>query len=104
MCDEPARTATSGENGSITIARIHPFLRIRNALGGTEQAFMSVMKSRGSVARRSTSAKGARTMGARVRFGPAGWMYKDWEGIVYPRPKPRHFDQLRYIAEFFDTV
>jgi uncharacterized protein YecE (DUF72 family) len=31
-------------------------------------------------------------------------MYKDWEGIVYPRPKPRGFDQLRYIAEFFDTV
>jgi uncharacterized protein YecE (DUF72 family) len=31
-------------------------------------------------------------------------MYKDWEGIVYPRPKPRHFDPLRYIAEFFDAV
>jgi uncharacterized protein YecE (DUF72 family) len=41
---------------------------------------------------------------ATLRFGPAGWMYKDWEGIVYPRPKPRGFDQLRYIAEFFDTV
>jgi uncharacterized protein YecE (DUF72 family) len=39
-----------------------------------------------------------------LRFGPAGWMYKDWEGIVYPKPKPRGFDQLRYIAEFFDTV
>jgi uncharacterized protein YecE (DUF72 family) len=31
-------------------------------------------------------------------------MYKDWEGIVYPRPKPRGFDELRYIAEFFDAV
>jgi uncharacterized protein YecE (DUF72 family) len=31
-------------------------------------------------------------------------MYKDWEGIVYPRPKPAHFDQLRYISELFDTV
>jgi uncharacterized protein YecE (DUF72 family) len=39
-----------------------------------------------------------------VRFGPAGWMYKDWEGIVYPRPKPPHFDQLAYIAEFFNTL
>jgi uncharacterized protein YecE (DUF72 family) len=31
-------------------------------------------------------------------------MYKDWEGIVYPRPKPPAFDQLRYIAGFFDVV
>jgi uncharacterized protein YecE (DUF72 family) len=31
-------------------------------------------------------------------------MYKDWEGTVYPLPKPPRFDQLRYIAEFFDTV
>jgi len=31
-------------------------------------------------------------------------MYKDWEGIVYPALKPRGFDSLRYIAEFFDTV
>ncbi len=39
-----------------------------------------------------------------IRFGPAGWMYKDWEGIVYPAIKPRKFDSLRYIAELFDTV
>jgi uncharacterized protein YecE (DUF72 family) len=31
-------------------------------------------------------------------------MYKDWEGVVYPQPKPARFDQLRYISEFFDTV
>jgi uncharacterized protein YecE (DUF72 family) len=31
-------------------------------------------------------------------------MYKDWEGIVYPRPRTRGFDQLRYISGFFDTV
>ena len=31
-------------------------------------------------------------------------MYKDWEGAVYPRPKPARFDQLRYISEFFDVV
>ncbi|HEU4749152.1 MAG TPA: DUF72 domain-containing protein [Gemmatimonadaceae bacterium] len=41
---------------------------------------------------------------AAVRFGPAGWMYKDWEGIVYPVLKPKGFDSLRYIADFFDTV
>ena len=39
-----------------------------------------------------------------VRFGPAGWQYKDWEGIVYPQPKPRGFDQLRYISQVFDTI
>jgi uncharacterized protein YecE (DUF72 family) len=31
-------------------------------------------------------------------------MYKDWQGIVYPQPKPRGFDQLSYISEFFDVV
>jgi len=31
-------------------------------------------------------------------------MYKDWEGIVYPQPKPPRFDPLRYMAEFFDAV
>jgi uncharacterized protein YecE (DUF72 family) len=31
-------------------------------------------------------------------------LYKDWEGVVYPRPKPSGFDPLRYISEFFDTV
>src|SRR4051812_26440021 len=39
-----------------------------------------------------------------IRFGTAGFMYKDWEGIVYPQPRPAHFDQLRYMSELFDTV
>lgn len=39
-----------------------------------------------------------------VRFGPAGFQYRDWEGIVYPQPKPPKFDQLRYISEIFDLV
>ena len=38
-----------------------------------------------------------------VRLGPAGWLYKDWEGIVYPSEKPKGFDPLRYIADFFDV-
>ena len=41
---------------------------------------------------------------AEIRIGPAGWLYRDWEGIVYPSEKPKGFDQLRYIAEFFNTV
>ncbi len=39
-----------------------------------------------------------------IRFGPAGWEYADWGGIVYPRPEPRGFDRLRHLAAFFGTV
>lgn len=39
-----------------------------------------------------------------IRFGPAGWEYPDWSGIVYPKPQPRGFDRLRYLARFFGTV
>ena len=37
-----------------------------------------------------------------IRIGPAGWSYRDWEGIVYPRQK--RFDQLRYLSGFFPTI
>jgi uncharacterized protein YecE (DUF72 family) len=39
-----------------------------------------------------------------IRIGTAGWKYKDWDGIVYPRPKPRGFDELAYMAKFFNAV
>src|SRR5262245_15036271 len=39
-----------------------------------------------------------------VRIGPAGFDYKDWVGTVYPRPRPRGFDPLAYLAGYFDTV
>jgi uncharacterized protein YecE (DUF72 family) len=39
-----------------------------------------------------------------IRFGPAGWEYPDWAGIVYPKPEPRGFDRLRFLAGFFGTV
>ena len=39
-----------------------------------------------------------------IHFGTAGWLYKDWEGIVYPSPKPKGFDPLRFLAQFFTTV
>ena len=39
-----------------------------------------------------------------IRFGPAGWEYPDWAGIVYPSPEPRGFDRLRYLSRFFATV
>ena len=37
-----------------------------------------------------------------IRVGTAGWMYKDWEGIVYPPPR-RDFDRLGFMASLFDT-
>jgi uncharacterized protein YecE (DUF72 family) len=39
-----------------------------------------------------------------IRIGPAGWSYTDWEGIVYPSPRPRGFRESTYIAQFFDTI
>jgi uncharacterized protein YecE (DUF72 family) len=39
-----------------------------------------------------------------IRIGTAGWKYKDWEGIVYPKPKPRGFDELAYMARYFTTI
>jgi len=39
-----------------------------------------------------------------VRIGPAGWSYKDWEGIVYPQPRPRGFHGAEYLAQFFNTI
>lgn len=39
-----------------------------------------------------------------IRYGPAGWEYPDWAGVVYPKPPPRGFDRLRHLAGYFDTV
>src|ERR1700730_3594641 len=39
-----------------------------------------------------------------IRIGPAGWAYKDWNGIVYPAKKPKGFDPVAYLARYFDTI
>ncbi len=39
-----------------------------------------------------------------IRVGPAGWSYPDWEGVVYPRRKPKGFHPLRHLARYFDCV
>lgn len=39
-----------------------------------------------------------------IRVGPAGWNYRDWNGIVYPKPKPRGFDELAYLSGYFDAI
>lgn len=40
----------------------------------------------------------------KIRIGPAGWSYKDWEGVVYPDKPGAKFDPLSYLAKFFDTI
>jgi uncharacterized protein YecE (DUF72 family) len=40
----------------------------------------------------------------KIRVGPAGWSYKDWEGVVYPEKSGGKFDPLEYLAKFFDTI
>jgi uncharacterized protein YecE (DUF72 family) len=39
-----------------------------------------------------------------IRIGPAGWSYKDWEGIVYPQKPGKTFDPLEYLSRFFNTI
>jgi uncharacterized protein YecE (DUF72 family) len=39
-----------------------------------------------------------------IRFGPAGWSYEDWNGIVYPSHRPHGFHEAEYLANFFDTI
>ncbi|HET6411634.1 MAG TPA: DUF72 domain-containing protein [Anaeromyxobacter sp.] len=39
-----------------------------------------------------------------IRYGPAGWEYDDWAGIVYPRPEPPGFDRLAHLSRYFGTV
>src|SRR5918994_4511575 len=39
-----------------------------------------------------------------IRIGPAGWSYKDWEGVVYPKKPGKTFDPLEYLSRFFNTI
>ena len=44
------------------------------------------------------------TPAPRIRVGPAGWSYADWNGIVYPAHRPRGFHEASYLARFFDAI
>jgi uncharacterized protein YecE (DUF72 family) len=39
----------------------------------------------------------------KIRIGPAGWSYADWEGTVYPKHGSK-FDHLAYLSQYFDTI
>ena len=41
---------------------------------------------------------------APLRIGPAGWSYRDWQGVVYPTRSASGPDPLAWIARFFDLV
>src|SRR5438552_933487 len=47
-------------------------------------------------------------MTSNLRIGTSGWSYPagrgTWNGIFYPRPRPKGFDELAFYAEHFDTV
>jgi uncharacterized protein YecE (DUF72 family) len=38
-----------------------------------------------------------------LRFGPAGWDYQDWQGVVYPSGL-KGTDRLTFLAGLFDAV
>ena len=39
-----------------------------------------------------------------IRVGTAGWDYPDWQGVVFPKPKPKGFDPLHYLAGYFHAI
>lgn len=41
---------------------------------------------------------------AHINIGPAGWNYKDWRSIVYPHQRAKGFQELHYLADFFNLV
>ena len=47
-------------------------------------------------------------MGNDVRIGTSGWNYPSgrgtWNGVFYPKKRPKGFDELAYYAEHFNTV
>lgn len=43
-------------------------------------------------------------MKSMLYIGPAGWSYPDWKGIVYPARPPSRFDQLAYLASYFNLI
>jgi uncharacterized protein YecE (DUF72 family) len=48
------------------------------------------------------------TTSSELRIGTAGWNYPSgkgtWNGVFYPKPRPKGFDELEFYAEHFDTV
>lgn len=43
-------------------------------------------------------------MATSPRVGTAGWSYPHWNGLVYPKPFPRGFHPLDFLARHFSAV
>jgi uncharacterized protein YecE (DUF72 family) len=41
---------------------------------------------------------------AQVKIGTAGWSYPHWDGVVYPKPHPRGFHPVEYLATYLDCL
>src|SRR5215831_21324090 len=41
---------------------------------------------------------------ANLHCGVSGWSYQHWNGIVYPKLKPRGFHALEEVAKYFDAA
>lgn len=39
-----------------------------------------------------------------LHCGISGWSYGHWNGVVYPRSKPKGFHTLEYLSHYFDAV
>jgi len=39
-----------------------------------------------------------------IHIGPAGWAYKDWDGIVYPAQLKKDKHPVEYLAQYFDLI
>lgn len=39
-----------------------------------------------------------------LRCGVSGWNYPQWDRLIYPRPTPKTFHPVEYLAERFDTI
>ncbi len=39
-----------------------------------------------------------------IKIGPAGWSYKDWDGIVYPPSLKKEKHPVEYLAQYFDLI
>lgn len=39
-----------------------------------------------------------------IRIGLAGWSFTDWDGVLYPAPRSKRFQQLEHVASYYDLA
>ena len=55
-------------------------------------------------ARWAVSIQLTKNMKPNLFIGPAGWIYPDWKGIVYPSRMPSRQTHLDYLSRYFNLV